>query len=86
MDTKPAKDDVAVKWSIEKSKKSKRSLKIIPYIIYELDGKETLAEMAPYTVSLTYDKSLNTVKNEWEGRKYRDDKDYGNQLGRFFPR
>ena len=76
MDTKPAKDDVAVKWSIEKSKKSKRSLKIIPYIIYELDGKETLAEMAPYTVSLTYDKSLNTVKNEWEGRKYRDDKDY----------
>jgi hypothetical protein len=41
-----------------------------------MGDQEYTTNMAPYTVSLSYDKSLNTVKNEWEGRKYKDDKDY----------
>ena len=72
----PVKDDVAVRWSIEKSKKSKRDIKLTPYIVYQMGDQEYTTNMAPYTVSLSYDKSLNTVKNEWEGRKYKDDKDY----------
>ncbi|MBR1664656.1 MAG: hypothetical protein IJ699_00275 [Bacteroidaceae bacterium] len=75
----PVKDDVAVKWSIKFSNKSKRDIKLTPYIIYELDGERYTTNMAPYTVSLNYDKSLNTVKNEWEGRihpKKNDNDDY----------
>ena len=72
----PVKDDIAVKWSIVKSKKSKRDIKLTPYVVYELDGERYTTNMAPYTVSLTYEKNLNTVWNEWEGRIYQDAKDY----------
>lgn len=72
----PVKDDLAVRWSITKSNKSSRTVKIVPYIVYDLEGHETTINQAPYTVALEFETSRNTVVRQDEGRIYRADGDH----------